>query len=212
MAGSTIDLLRRVLIDGTLAIEQAFDLTGATLREELQDFRTGLMRRLAGIGVLLMAGGLLTAAFSMLLRQLLGSWPLALLGIGGVYLVGGMILLKEPEGSMAERKSAEEIRQSLAGTRSQLQDDLNALADRLRHKLRPKNVVARHPFIVFITAALASGLLLRRPMLMGKLAGRLVGMALPLILPLIARRLSGDASSRWQSAGPASGNARSTIG
>jgi len=73
VAGSTLDLLRRVLIDGTLAMEQAFDLTGATLREELQDFRTGLMRRLAGLGVLLIAGGLLTAAFCLLLNRLLGS-------------------------------------------------------------------------------------------------------------------------------------------
>jgi len=113
---------------------------------------------------------------------------------------------------MVERKSAEEIRRSLAGTRSQLQDDLNALADRLRHKLRPKNVVAQHPFVVLITAALASGLLLRRPIMIGKLAGRLVGMALPLVLPLIARRLSGDGSSRSRSAELASGNAQSTIG
>lgn len=86
---SAFELVRRILVGMVQAIEDGADLLGASVREELGRFRTDLFRGVLAVSLLAAGGGLLTAGLAMLLNAWLGSWPLVLLLLGGVYLAAG---------------------------------------------------------------------------------------------------------------------------
>jgi len=91
---STFELARRVLVGVVQAIEDGADLVGASVREELGQFKEDLLRGLAGVLLVAIGAGLVTAGLALLLHGWFGSWPPVLLVLGGIYLaVGGWLCI-----------------------------------------------------------------------------------------------------------------------
>jgi len=89
---STFELARRVLVAMVQAIEDGADLLGASVREELGQFKEDLLRGLAGVLLVAIGAGLVTAGLALLLHGWFGSWSPVLLVLGGIYLaVGGWL-------------------------------------------------------------------------------------------------------------------------
>jgi hypothetical protein len=88
---SAFGIVRDLFATLTRVVEDSTELFGATLREELERFRTETAR-LALSAVAASAGVcLLTAALAIFLSELVG-WPLALLILGAAYLGLALVL------------------------------------------------------------------------------------------------------------------------
>lgn len=87
-----MELLRRVILGMIQAIGDGAELVGTSTREELSRFRIELEHRV--VIVLLLSSGVLgvSVGIMLFLKQLIGSWPLTLLLIGGSYVAAGVWL------------------------------------------------------------------------------------------------------------------------
>lgn len=79
------------------AFEDVAELLGATIREELARFRRELARHALGIALLIPGVGLVTAAVVLLLQKWLDQWAASLLIVGAFYLLGAVVLMREPK-------------------------------------------------------------------------------------------------------------------
>jgi hypothetical protein len=83
---SALGIVRDLLGTLTQVVEDSTDLFGATMREELERFRSQTAR-LAVSGVAAAIGVcLLTAGLAIFLSDLIGSWSLTLVILGAAYL------------------------------------------------------------------------------------------------------------------------------
>ena len=96
------DLARRVLVGMVQAIEDGTELLGASVREELGRFRTDLIKSLLATSSLVAGAGLLTAGLALFMHLWIGSWPLVLLLLGGIYLAAGGWLFASSSASGGE--------------------------------------------------------------------------------------------------------------
>jgi hypothetical protein len=83
---STLSLFRNVVLDLTQVVEDSMELVGASVREELAEFRVEMARQLLWLVAVVIGGVLATAGLAMLVQQWIGYWPGTLLIFGGVYL------------------------------------------------------------------------------------------------------------------------------
>ncbi len=83
---STLALFRNVVLDLTQVVEDSMELVGASVREELAEFRVDMARQLLSIVAVVIGGSLATAGLAMLVQQLIGNWPATLIIFGVVYL------------------------------------------------------------------------------------------------------------------------------
>ena len=90
---STFGVVRDVLLSMTRVVEDSTELIGASVHEELAQFRVDLAKHMLGVVAVVTGVALGTAGLASLVSELVGSWPLTLLLFGGVYLVGGVGLL-----------------------------------------------------------------------------------------------------------------------
>ncbi len=90
---STFELVRRIIVGLVQAVENGAELVSTSLREELTSFRTDIERRLVGIVLLLVGGGLATGGVALLLHRWIGSWPPVLLLLAVVFVGPGIWLL-----------------------------------------------------------------------------------------------------------------------
>ena len=82
---STLALFRNVVLDLTQVVEDSMELVGASVREELAEFRVDMARQLLSIVAVVIGGSLATAGLAMLVQQLIGNWPATLIIFGVVY-------------------------------------------------------------------------------------------------------------------------------
>ncbi len=82
----TLALLRNVVLDLTQVVEDSMELVGASVREELAEFRVDMARQLLFLVAVIIGGSLATAGLAMLVQRQIGSWPVTLLIFGAVYL------------------------------------------------------------------------------------------------------------------------------
>lgn len=94
---STFELFGRVVTGVVGAFEDVAELLGATIREELARFRRELARHALGIALLIPGVGLVTAAVVLLLQKWLDQWAASLLIVGAFYLLGAVVLMREPK-------------------------------------------------------------------------------------------------------------------
>ncbi len=80
-----LGLLRNVVLDLTQVVEDSTELIGASVREELAEFRVDMARQLLSLVALVIGGSLATAGLAMLVQQQIESWPVTLLIFGAVY-------------------------------------------------------------------------------------------------------------------------------
>jgi hypothetical protein len=98
-ARTTLGVARDVVLSLTNMVEDSAELVSATVREELYRFRVDLARgAMSGLAVLV-GGSLLTAGILIYLREILGSWPLALVLAGAFYLGVAALIRKTRERS-----------------------------------------------------------------------------------------------------------------
>ncbi len=83
---STLGLVRNVVLDLTQVVEDSMELVGASVREELAEFRVDMARQLMSLIAVVIGGSLATAGLAMLVQQLIGNWPATLIIFGVVYL------------------------------------------------------------------------------------------------------------------------------
>jgi len=83
---STMELLRNVVLHLTHIVEDSTDLVGASIREELAQFRQDLARHALAIATVVIGATLASAGVAMLVARWLESWPATLLILGAVYL------------------------------------------------------------------------------------------------------------------------------
>lgn len=92
-AESAVDVVRRILVGLIRAVEDGGELIGASIREELARFRSEIERRVTGLVLLVVGGGLVTAGAAIFLERLFGSWAPVLLVLGALYVAVGAWLL-----------------------------------------------------------------------------------------------------------------------
>jgi hypothetical protein len=88
----SLEVIRRIILGMIQAIGDGADLVGASIREELERFRCDLEHRL--IVVLLVSAGVLSISVGivLLLKELIGNWPVTLLLVGGSHVIAGVWL------------------------------------------------------------------------------------------------------------------------
>jgi hypothetical protein len=89
---STLSLLRNVVVDLTQVVEDSTELIGASIREELAQFRQDTARHVLSLVATVIGGSLLTAGLSMLISSWIGNWPGTLLILGAIYLAAAFVL------------------------------------------------------------------------------------------------------------------------
>jgi len=97
---STLSLLKNVILDLTQVVEDSTELIGASVREELAEFRVDMARHALSLVAVVVGAALATAGLAMLVSGWIGSWPITLLLFGGVYLAIAVFLqlaLRKPE-------------------------------------------------------------------------------------------------------------------
>ena len=82
---STLGLLKNVVLDLTQVVEDSTELIGASVREELAEFRVEMGRHLMSIGAGIIGAALLTAGLAMFVSDRIGL-PWTLVIFGGVYV------------------------------------------------------------------------------------------------------------------------------
>ena len=82
---STLGLVRNVVLDLTRVVEDSTELIGASVHEELAQFREDMARHMLSLVAIVIGGALATAGLAMLVSQWLGSWPITLLIFGAIY-------------------------------------------------------------------------------------------------------------------------------
>jgi len=85
-ARSTLGVARAVVLSLTQMVEDSAELVSATVREELDRFRAEMARGAMSAVAVAVGGSLVTAGFSMWLRERVGSWSLTLFLVGAFYL------------------------------------------------------------------------------------------------------------------------------
>ena len=83
---STLALLRNVVLGLTQVVEDSTELIGASVREELAQFREDMARHALTLVAIVIGGSLLTAGLAMLVSSWIGSWPVTLLIFGAIYI------------------------------------------------------------------------------------------------------------------------------
>ena len=82
---STLSLVRNGIMDLTQVVEDSTELIGASVREELAQFREDMARHMLALVAVVIGGMLLSAGLDMLVSQWIGSWPVTLLIFGAIY-------------------------------------------------------------------------------------------------------------------------------
>jgi hypothetical protein len=90
---STFGIVRNVVLSLTRVVEDSTELIGASVHEELAQFRVDLARHALGIVAIVTGAALGTAGLAILVSELIGSWSATLVIFGGVYLAIGLALL-----------------------------------------------------------------------------------------------------------------------
>ncbi len=83
---STLGLIRNVVVDLTQIVEDSTELIGASVREELAQFREDMARHALSLVAIIIGGSLATAGLAMLTSEWIGSWPVTLLIFGAIYV------------------------------------------------------------------------------------------------------------------------------
>ncbi len=83
---SSFGLLRNVVIDLTQVVEDSTELIGASVREELAQFREDMARHALALVAIVIGGSLLTGGLAMLVSGWIDSWPVTLLIFGAIYV------------------------------------------------------------------------------------------------------------------------------
>lgn len=102
---SSFTLLRNVVIDLTQVVEDSTELIGASVREELAEFREDMARQALSIVAIIIGGLLLAAGLAMLVSAWLGSWSATLLIFGAIFVLIAVLL------QSANRRDAEDTRE-----------------------------------------------------------------------------------------------------
>jgi hypothetical protein len=89
----------------------------------------------------------------------------------------------EPKG----KRSAEEIRRSLAETREQIEGDLDDLGGRVQQTLDLRHQLIRHPLVLGLAGAAVGFLVVRRPAMVLKALGRIAKWGTPMLLSAFLR-------------------------
>jgi len=84
------------------------------------------------------------------------------------------------------RRSAEEIRNSLEATKSQIDGDLDTLNQRFQKRMVLRQAIA-HPLLIAVAGAAVGFLLVRRPAMLLRAAGRLARWSAPLLVSSLLR-------------------------
>jgi hypothetical protein len=82
---STLSLIKNVVLDLTQVVEDSTELIGASVREELAQFREDMTRHMLAMVAVIIGGSLATAGLAMLVSEWIGSWPVTLLIFGAIY-------------------------------------------------------------------------------------------------------------------------------
>jgi hypothetical protein len=90
------------------------------------------------------------------------------------------------------KRSASELRSTLAKNREQIDADLSELGNRFHEALNPRHLLSRHPILTAGAGAVLGFLIVRRPTQVMRAASRLVGLGAPLLLSAL---LKGDGSA-----------------
>ena len=83
---STLTLLRHVILNLTQVVEDGTELVGASIREELLEFREDMARHALSLVAVVIGGVLVSAGLAMLVSEWIGSWPITLLIFGAIYI------------------------------------------------------------------------------------------------------------------------------
>ena len=83
---STFTVLRDVVFRLTQVVEESTELIGASVHEELRDFREDLLRQILALVALIVGASFLTGGLAMLIQQWIQSWPVTLLLFGAFYV------------------------------------------------------------------------------------------------------------------------------
>jgi len=83
---STLGLIRNVVVDLTQVVEDSTELIGASVREELAQFREDMARDALSLVAIIIGGSLATAGLAMLTSEWIGNWPVTLLIFGAIYV------------------------------------------------------------------------------------------------------------------------------
>lgn len=82
---STLGLVRNVVLDLTQVVEDSTELIGASVREELAQFREDMARHMLALVSVVIGGALVTAGAAMAVSQWIGSWAITLVVFGVIY-------------------------------------------------------------------------------------------------------------------------------
>lgn len=82
---STLSLIRNVVLDLTQVVEDSTELIGASVREELAQFREDMARHMLALVAIIIGGSLVTAGLAMLVSEWIGNWAVTLLIFGAIY-------------------------------------------------------------------------------------------------------------------------------
>lgn len=86
-----------------------------------------------------------------------------------------------------DRRSARELRESLAQNRERLDRDLSELGHRFQDFLNPRHLLGRHPILTAGAGAVLGFLIVRHPAHLLRAASRLAGLGAPLLLSALMK-------------------------
>ena len=89
-----------------------------------------------------------------------------------------------------QRRTAVQIRQSMADNRARLESDLDELEERLEESFSPRLLLARHPVVTAVLGAAVGFLVFRNPALLTKSLSRLAKLSAPFVLRSLLQRES----------------------
>jgi hypothetical protein len=88
---------------------------------------------------------------------------------------------------ITRKRSAEEIRKSLAETRERIEEDLDDLSGRVQRTLDLRHQIIRHPLVLGLAGAAVGFLVVRRPAMVIKALGRIAKWGTPMLLSAFLR-------------------------
>jgi hypothetical protein len=88
---------------------------------------------------------------------------------------------------VSRKRSAEEIRRSLASNREQIECDLDDLGDRVHRTLDLRHQIIRHPLVLGLAGAAVGFLVVKRPAIVIKALSRIAKWGTPMLLTAFLR-------------------------
>ena len=98
-----------------------------------------------------------------------------------------------------QKRSASELRESLAKNRERIDSDLSELAERFHDVLNPRSLLSRHPILTAGVGTVLGFLVIRHPGQLVRAASRLATLGAPLLLSAL---IKGDGSGSSKASEP----------